>query len=166
MSKIDFKRLKQPERSSFRYEFTDPAQSEPVVLHLRRLNAIEDEASSARAEYLIRKFVTGGFTNEVTDKWETEPFPFHDTEGNEVELNERIITFACKIEAMQSSAPASDRYSAEEIILLAPCFPDAWVQIRGVVFRLLEGYDPKALWEAFTGTSSAPESSLESDTQE
>lgn len=155
MGKIDVLKLRKPKNDVFRYVFTDVANpGVELEFHWRQIDGIEDEGALVIADELGRRYITGGFEDPVTEKWSKEPWPFEDSDGNRVTLNERIITLAARMQVMQSPPDPEDVYGAEEILRIVGTMPTAWEDMKAIASRIRGGQDPKALWEAYMKTAS------------
>lgn len=131
MPKIDIDRLRRPDRQATTKEFKDPLQPDNTIqLTLRPLDPLEEDAAEEKASHMIKVYIRGGWIDPRTGDMMKEPLPMHAIDGGTVTLSEKAIRFACRLEACQADTPANESYSAEELLRMAPCFPNAWFEIQ------------------------------------
>jgi hypothetical protein len=165
--KLNAHNLKRPQRDSQRFEFSDEANpGQTWAIWVRKLDPTEEAAASQRANDMTLRYITGGFMDERTNSWSKEPLPFHAIDGEAPQLSPALFTTMARIEMAQRGAPDEERYTAEELIGLAVCMPDAWDNVRAAFHLIQQGADPKAVSKAFMEQQSEPESSSELATQQ
>ncbi len=156
--------LKRPSRPALRYAFTDESNpGQEWVMWLRRLDPLEEQAAGQSAEEHVRKYITGGWVDEGRG-YVKDPCPLSAVDGEPLVLSEKAFHLACRMEAAQSPQDGEEKYTAIEILSLAPCLPEAWDQFRAAFYLIQGGEDPKGVWTAFMEQPSDSDSNTESDT--
>lgn len=134
--------LKRIERKSERFEFHDPNQEQPWVLHLRRPNDLELALSADLADKLIQQYVEGGWIDDA-GKYHAKPEPYY-SNGEPLIVSATSIRIACRLAVMQDpEAPENESYEDPmEILELVPYYPVAWKDIMAKQMQLFQGTEP------------------------
>jgi len=153
MAKVNTSLLRRPERAVSRCVFGSSAGE--IVLHLRALDPLEEEAATQQAEEFAKRYLRGGFWDERTGEWRSEPMPLHAIGGSAAKLSERALRIVCRMEAMQAPPEASDGYTAMELLEIAVCLPETWREMARAAARLAgQGGGSKKASAARTGSRS------------
>lgn len=131
-------KLRRIRRSYQRFEFEDPNQDVPLVLHLAKPTELERGYADDLRKSLGERYITGGFMDEQ-GRWQKSAEVLHDTNGSVMILSDSVIQFATLAFVMQDDdAPEEERYDDPlDLISLVNYYPEAWMRVKETVVELL-----------------------------
>lgn len=150
MVKLNFAALKRPAKTVRAFSYSDENFPEPLTMTLHQLDALEEQKTLERADYLIARFIKGGFIGE-DNKWHDAPQEFPLIGEETVSASERAFRLIARIETMQTVEKESDRYLFMELVTLSVCSPPAWEALIDAAVSVQSGDAGKALADPSNG---------------